>query len=49
MVLINGGVVDLEKLEVEDIINVSTLQNFLDNFAIGITVQLYLLIGKVRK
>lgn len=35
MVSVSGGVIDLKSLEVEDIIDVKTLQNFLDNFAIG--------------
>ncbi len=35
MVSIKDGVIQLEYLEMEDIIDINTLQNFLDNFAIG--------------
>lgn len=35
MVEISGGTINLEKLEVSDIIEVSALQKFLDNFALG--------------
>lgn len=35
MVSLNGSQIDMSKLELGDIIDVNTLQNFLDNFAIG--------------
>lgn len=35
MIVTNGVQIDMSKLELEDIIDVDVLQNFLDNFAIG--------------
>lgn len=35
MVSVDNGIIDLKSLEVQDIIDVNILQNFLDNFAIG--------------
>ena len=35
MVKVVDGIIDVKSIEVEDLIDVATLQNFLDNFAIG--------------
>jgi len=35
MINVKNGQIDLVSLEVEDIIDIRVLQNFLDNFAIG--------------
>ncbi len=35
MVSVDNGIIDLKSLEVQDVIDVRILQNFLDNFAIG--------------